>query len=194
MLYSPDMTLGEARKEYFRLNNFGEDGGYQERWIKTNIWRIPIRLPNTEGRKRAVKLHDLHHVLTEYPTTWRGEAEISAWEVGSGGLHKYYAGWWLDVMNMAQGLVVNPRGLYRGFMRGRRSSNLYFSEFTDELLEHEVGEFRRLLKLDETERTPGLQDHLMFAFWIAASIALYLTSVLGPPLLLVLALWWFLWR
>jgi hypothetical protein len=194
MIYSPKITLGEARAEYFRLNNFGEDGGYKERWIKTNIWRIPIRLPNTEGRRKAVKLHDLHHVLTEYPTTWRGEAEISAWEVGSGGLRRYYAGWWLDVMNMAQGLVVNPRGLYRGFMRGRSSSNLYSREFSDELLEHEVGEYRRLLSLDRPPNVPGFRDHLLFAFWIWASIALYLASVLGGPVVLALAVWWFIWR
>jgi hypothetical protein len=106
------MTLGAARARYFELSNFGADGGYDERWIKVKVWRIPIWLPNTAGRVRAVKLHDLHHVLTEYPTTWRGEAEISAWEIGTGGLNKYYAGWFLDLMNVAQGLLINPRGVY----------------------------------------------------------------------------------
>src|SRR6478672_10226781 len=118
MIYPADMTLGEARKRYFEIAGFG-DGGYDEFWIKVKVWRLPIWLPNTKGRVAAVKLHDLHHVLTEYPTTWAGEAEISAWEIGSGGLHRYFAGWWLDLMNVAQGLLVNPRGLYHGFMRGR---------------------------------------------------------------------------
>ena len=101
MIYRPEMTLRDARELYFRLN-FGGDGGYDERWIKVKVWRIPVWLPNTAGRVQAVKLHDLHHVLTEYPTTWRGEAEISAWEVGAGGLRGYYAGWLLDLLNIAR--------------------------------------------------------------------------------------------
>src|SRR6476620_3338550 len=159
-VYPPEMTLGQARARYFELNNFGSDGGYEERWIKVKVWRIPIWLPNTAGRVRAVKLHDLHHVLTEYPTTWRGEAEISAWELGSGGLKKYYAGWILDVLNLAQGLVVNPVGLYRGFMRGRRSKNLFSTQFTDEMLGHRVGEYRRLLDLERVPEKPTLYDEL----------------------------------
>src|SRR5688500_14785104 len=135
MIHSPQMTLRDARAEYFRLSNFGDDGGYEERWIKVKVWRVPIWVPNTKGRVAAVKVHDVHHVLTAYPTTWRGEAEISAWEVGSGGLRHYYAGWVLDLMNIAQGLVVNPRGVYRGFMRGRSSRNLFSEVFDEGLLE-----------------------------------------------------------
>src|SRR5690242_8176294 len=179
-VYPPEMTLGEARAQYFKQNNFGTDGGYDEWWIKVKVWRLPIWLPNTAGRVRAVRLHDLHHVLTEYPTTWRGEAEISAWEVGAGGLRRYYAGWWLDVMNIAQGLVVNPRGVYRGFMRGRQNSNLYSQTFNDELLGYSVDEYRRRLKLDVSPHESGLTDHLLFAFWVAVSISVYLISVVAP--------------
>ena len=28
---------------------------------------------------------DLHHILSGYGMTWRGEIELSAWELGSGG-------------------------------------------------------------------------------------------------------------
>ena len=186
MIYSPDMTLREARALYFRLNHFADDGGYQDRWIKVKVWHLPIWLPNTEGRRRAVKLHDIHHVLTEYPTTWRGEAEISSWEIGAGGLRRYYAGWWLDIMNVAQGLVVNPRGVYRGFVRGRRSTNLYSGEFTEELLTHRVGEYRHKLGLDIPEKDPEMADSFLFAVWVLISIAVYagsLSLVLLPVLL-----------
>ena len=195
MIYDPQMTLDDARDRYFRLNGFGRDGGYQERWIKVKVWSIPIWLPNTEGRRCAVKLHDLHHVLTEYPTTWRGEAEISAWEVGSGGLRKYYAGWVLDLMNIAQGLVVNPKGVYRGFMHGRRTSNLYNFEFTDELLHGRVGDFRERLGLDRpSEGALGFIDHFAFVFWVLASVLTYLGAVTLAVLPLILIAFWILWR
>jgi hypothetical protein len=192
MIYPPDMTLRDARERYFNLN-FGGDGGYDDRWIKVKVWRIPIWLPNTAGRVKAVKLHDLHHVLTEYPTTWRGEAEISAWEVGAGGLQCYYAGWILDLMNIAQGLVVNPRGVYRAFMRGRRNSNLFATEFSDELLCREVGEYRERLKLNELPAGPTFRDTAAFVFWICASSLTYVTVLILASLPLLLLVLWILW-
>ena len=193
LVYPPEMTLGQARARYFELNNFGSDGGYEERWIKVKVWRLPSWLPNTAGRVRAVKLHDLHHVLTEYPTTWRGEAEISAWELGSGGLRKYYAGWILDILNLAQGLVVNPVGLYRGFMRGRRSKNLFSTQFTDEILTHRVGEYRQLLDLESVPEKPTVNDKLIFVTWVVVSVAAYLVAIAPVWLTLALIALWVLW-
>jgi hypothetical protein len=193
LVYPPEMTLGNARARYFELNSFGSDGGYEDRWIKVKVWRFPIWLPNTAGRVRAVKLHDLHHVLTEYPTTWKGEAEISSWEIGAGGLDKYYAGWFLDIMSVAQGLVVNPVGVYRAFMRGRTNTNLFSLEFSDEILEHSVGEYRKHLKLDRDARSSSLVDKVAFVGWIITSIVVYLiaTSILWLPVLLIVL--WILW-
>ncbi len=195
MIYPPQMTLDRARRLYFRVNNFGEDGGYNDRWIKVKVWRLPVWLPNTEGRVRAVKLHDLHHVLTEYPTTWRGEAEISAWEVGTGGPCRYYAGWRLDLLGIAQGLVVNPRGVYRGFMRGRKSLNLFSMEFRDEILKNRVGEYRHRLRLDNLPEPPNLKDRLAFVFWALISAIIYFGSLFAAaaPLIVVgLLIWWLL--
>ena len=177
MIYDPQMTLRNARALYFRLNNFGDDGGYDDQWVKVKVWRIPIWWPNTQGRLRAVRLHDLHHVLTEYPTTWRGEAEIAAWEIGSGGVRKYYAGWLLDLLGVAQGLVINPRGVYGAFMRGSKTLNLYSTEFSDGLLSNCVGEFRRRLDLDKPFPPPTLGDHAAFVFWVLASVMTIIVPV-----------------
>ena len=189
--YSPELTLREAREIYFGMNDFGPNGGYDERWIKVKVWRIPVWLPNTEGRRQAVRLHDLHHVLTEYPTTWRGEAEISAWEVASGGLRRYYAGWLLDLMNVAQGLVVNPRGAFRAFVRGRRSRNLFGETFDDALLSRRVGEMRRALLLEGDGAPASARDVVAFVAWSVVSAATYAVAVgvpLALPALLVYAL------
>ena len=189
MIYDPQMTLRAARALLFEKSGFGVDGGYEERWIKVKVWRIPIWLPNTKGRREAVRLHDLHHILTEYPTTWRGEAEISAWEIGAGGLHRYYAGWVLDLMNLAQGLIINRRGTYCAFMRGRRSANLYGTEFDAELLAQNLGEFRRGLGLDEPSAPVSWRDRLAFVTWALAGVGTYLGAVLLllAPLIVVVA-------
>ena len=194
MIYAPDMTLRDARELYFRLSNFAADGGYDDRWIKLKVWRLPFWLPNVENRREAVKLHDIHHVLTEYPTTWRGETEISAWELGSGGLGRYWAGWLLDLWSIAMGLVINPRGVYRAFMRGRQSLNLYAGEFSDELLENRVGDYRRLLRLDRPLNPPRMPDRAAFLSWVFLGIVTYLAAVLVPLTSAILIGLWILFR
>jgi hypothetical protein len=69
--------MRDARGQYFALNNF-KDGGYDDKWVSLKLGPIPFGFPNTKARIRAVKLHDLHHVLAEYDTSYIGESEIGA--------------------------------------------------------------------------------------------------------------------
>ena len=46
---------------------------------------ITLPFPNTAGRRRWVDQHDIHHILTGYPTSWSGESKLSALELGSYG-------------------------------------------------------------------------------------------------------------
>lgn len=68
-------TVAEARARYFAANGFDERG-YAARWVRLQAGPIPIYFPNTRARVRSVRVHDVHHVVTGYATTWTGEAEI----------------------------------------------------------------------------------------------------------------------
>ncbi|HEY0099114.1 MAG TPA: hypothetical protein VGB76_09190 [Pyrinomonadaceae bacterium] len=186
-LYQTDSNLRAARERYFEINNFA-GGGYEEGWVKMKAGFVPIWFPNTVARVKAVRFHDIHHVLTEYPTTWSGEAEIGAWEVATG-CAAHYQAWLLNLLAFAIGLVINPRGVYRAFMRGRHSRNLYRTTFSDELLARTVGEMRRELELDKEVAPPTPSDRRAFLFWSLASAATLLGTWLVALLpLLTLAL------
>jgi hypothetical protein len=189
--FAPGLTLGEARARLFALGGLGDDGGYGDAWVVLRLWRIPLAFPNTEGRRRAVRFHDLHHVLTGYPTTWRGEFEIAAWEV-AGGIRRYRVAWLLDLLGFACGLVVYPRAVYRAFVRGRHSTNLYGEVWDESILTRRVGEVRRRLGLDVEELRPTRDDRVSFVFWAAASAAAYVATgavMLAPALALAALLW-----
>ena len=183
------MSLAEARTLFFARGGFPSDGGYGDEWVKLRMWRIPIWFPNTKGRRYAVKFHDLHHILTEYPTTWRGETEISAWEIATG-LRRHYAGWLLDLLGIAIGLVINPRVVYHAFVRGRHSRNLYGMIWDEKILSWNVGETRRQLQLDGDDVRATASDKLAFAVWSLAGAFTYLATgvVLLIPGLLILLL------
>ena len=53
-----------------------------------------------------MRYHDLHHILTEYDTTWTGEAEVSAWELATG-CKNYLAAWILDGLIIPLGQSKN---------------------------------------------------------------------------------------
>ncbi|HVF43746.1 MAG TPA: hypothetical protein VM936_12075 [Pyrinomonadaceae bacterium] len=190
--FPPELTLGEARARLFALSGFPADGGYGDPWVVLKLWRIPLAFPNTAGRRRAVRFHDLHHVLTEYRTDWRGEFEIAAWEV-AGGVNRYWEGWLLDLLGFACGLFVYPRSVYRAFLRGRRSRNLYSDEWDEAILSRSVGEERRRLGLNSEGGRPTGEDRRAFLFWAAASLLTYAAAgfvMLAPPLALAGAALW----
>ncbi|HKS23189.1 MAG TPA: hypothetical protein VJZ76_10355 [Thermoanaerobaculia bacterium] len=149
-MYDAALTLRAARADYFARSGFASDGGYGDRWVKVKLggrW-LPA-FPNVAARVRAVQLHDLHHVLAEYDTSWRGEAEIAAWELASG-CRGYIAAWILNLGGMLLGVILAPRRVARAFARGRRTRNLYATAFDDALLERNVGELRAELGLTPT--------------------------------------------
>jgi len=146
-MYDAAQTLSAARAEYFARAGFPADGGYGDRWVKLKFaGRFVPAFPNLPSRVRAVKLHDLHHIVTGYDTSWTGEAEIAAWELASG-CRSYVAAWLLNLGGLAVGVLIAPRRTLRAWARGRTTRNLYRRDFDDSLLDRTVGELRAELGL-----------------------------------------------
>lgn len=182
-LYDETMTIHAARQRYFDANGF--DGSYSERWVKLKAGPLAIYFPNAEGRRRAVRFHDLHHIVTGYQTDWTGEAEISAWEIASG-CGRFGWAWFLNLQGLAIGLLIAPRAAYRAFVRGRHTANLYHQgQFREALLERSVGDVRRALTLDRPPPPARTADAIAFAAWTLAGAAL----ALALPTALLLALY-----
>ncbi len=67
---------------------------------------------------------------------------------------------------MAIGLVINPVGVYRAFMRGRKTRNLFDTEFDDGMLDSLVGEYRHILKLEHQAVERTWSDIASFVGWV----------------------------
>lgn len=149
MAHYPDsMTVQDGLQQYFAENNFGPDGGYEKPSVPIKIGPFTMNLPNTEARKRAVKRHDIHHLVTGYETHFLGEAEIAAWELASG-CRDYYAAWILNGMALAVGIFMNPLKMLRAYQRGWQSKNLYSEADLVPILNSTLGEVKALLQVPE---------------------------------------------
>ncbi len=156
-------SVADARARYFAANGFSE-ASYSDAWVKLKLGPIPLWFPNSASRKRAIPLHDLHHVATGYATTWIGEAEIAAWEIG-GSCRDHWAAWVLNLGALAYGAALAPRRVLRAFTHGRHARNLYGSEFEPALLSLTVGQLRERLALGSAP-DPTPRDALACAGWV----------------------------
>jgi hypothetical protein len=180
-----ELSLREARARYFRANGFGADGGYAASWVKVRLGPVPFAFPNTAARVRAVRFHDLHHVVTGYATDAVGEAEIAAWEIATG-CAGFAAAWVLNLYALGLGLLRAPGPTWRAFARGRRTRNLYRWPYQEALLDARVGDVRARLGLGASAAGPATRaDRAAFAAWSAAALLLFGASLA----LLVAPLW-----
>jgi hypothetical protein len=174
--YDPRLTLGEAVREYFTHNKFGDDGGYGAKWVPIKLGPLTFFVPNTKERVRAVRFHDLHHVLTGYETDLAGEFEISGWELASGCADMTVA-WYLNLQGLIAGFLVHPRRTVAAFARGRKSRNLYREVYGPEILNVTVGEMTKRVGLEPPpEPTMSLYDWLLLGGYTALGVP---TGVIG---------------
>jgi hypothetical protein len=173
------ITMKDARDDYYRSNGFGDDGGDSLDWVPLTIWRFTIKIPNSKARKKAVKIHDLHHVLTGYQTNLRGESEIAAWELASG-CRRMPAAFVLNVFALAIGALIAPRLVLRAWARGRATKNLYSHDTVDALLPLDVAGVRASLGLDVPAPSPRIADIATFVPTALLALLLLVGLVAGP--------------
>src|SRR3954471_11477559 len=184
--YAPDAVIRDARERYFAVAGF-DNGGYADKWVRLKAGPLTVKFPNTAARIRSVKLHDIHHILTEYDTSWTGEAEIGAWEVASG-CGRHSVAWTLNLGAFGIGLVIAPRRTYRAFIRGRHSRNLYPTVFREAMLNERVGSMRDELSIGSDPPRASVADRMMFVVWSAIAVVFSVTptlSIIAAALLLL---------
>ncbi len=174
--YPDDWKVKDALPVYFSKYHF-ENGGYDLKWFKIKFGPVYIPLPNTKGRIAAVKIHDIHHLLTEYKANIKGEVQIGAWELASG-CGRYVAAWVLNFGSISLGLLMHQRTMYRAFMDGRAvRTNLYQGAIYDErLLNRTLGELRREIGIVNPKKN-NAGDVLLFVLCVALNIVLSLGFV-----------------
>ncbi|HEV2488216.1 MAG TPA: hypothetical protein VGT03_00280 [Candidatus Acidoferrales bacterium] len=146
------LLVKEARDLYLAANGFRVQD-YDASTFTIGTFGIPVKYPNIPSRKRAIPLHDLHHVLTGYDTSWIGEAEIGAWELRAGcnSFITYYLNGWGVII----GLFISPRRVWRAFRAARGQRTLYRDPLPyDRLLEMTVSALRVRLGIPSAGLVP----------------------------------------
>jgi hypothetical protein len=187
-IYDDSLTVKQGLEKYFKRYNLG-NGGYNDKFFKIKIFgSLKLKLPNIQNRIEAVKFHDIHHVLNEYKTGLKGEAEIGAWEIGAG-LGKYYSGWLLDLGAVFYGIPLWPKMTFNAFIKGRHSKSLYKDFAYDEkLLNLRVGELRNILGINTNDFRIKVSDFFLFTFLYFGIFTAYALPILAIIFLFIIIL------
>lgn len=176
MVYDNSLTIGQAREIYFQNSGFDESS-YTDKWVRLPVWKGAIYLPNLAPRRKAVPLHDIDHILTEYATDWPGEWQISSYELGTG-CGKYWIGWLINLQAVVIGALVTPRACIRALARGRASRGVYRYLSHESLLRENLGELRKKTTAPIDIIRPSFKDATIFYLYVLASIGIHLVPLL----------------
>jgi hypothetical protein len=180
-------TLREAAANQLAdMKGAGVDADAEARWVWIKIGPIPFAYPNTKGRKRLVLAHDLHHLLTGYGADLIGEAELGAWELGTGIRDPSAVRYEIRVLGFM--LPRSPGRLRTAFVRGRHCRNLLGRSLDDATLSRTVAELRRELGLDRPVPEATAEDRREWRRWALKAVAV----VWGPLVPIAAIAWWWL--
>ncbi len=172
------MQVQEALRRFYMQNGFGEAGGRNAATAIVYAGPWTVRLPNIRARKRLLPFHDIHHVVTGYGTDRVGEAQLCAWEIGSGSLREPMA-LFMNLVGLFTGLLYGPPEVYEAYRRGCSSKNTYGRELEGDLFPRSLDQLRG--ELLPAKRVNPLRPVACFQFAICALVAL----ILGVPLVVL---------
>ncbi len=184
-MVSQDLLVRTALAELLAARGIPADSGVSLRWVRVRMFGVPIVFPNFAARRAILFMHDVHHLLTGYETTWRGEAEIGAYEIATG-CKRYWAAWFFNIGGFLFGLVIAPRRMFRAFVRARDCTNFYGVP-AERVGAMTLAAARAELGLNQPLRAATRRDWPAFLLWTLLFVAAY---VLVPITALVLLWHW----
>jgi hypothetical protein len=118
------VNIKQALRKFYEDSGFEVETGKRPTFVDVFVGCLLIPLPNIETRRRYIKYHDLHHVITGFNATQVGEGEVSAWELGTGSfLHPVLM--FMNLIAISTALAVAPVRVFKAYLLGCKSRNLY---------------------------------------------------------------------
>lgn len=124
---------------------------------------------NTSARREALAAHDVNHLVAGLSSGNVGEAEISAWELASGGCGRYPAAWMLDLAGMLLGMVW-PSKVAKAFAAGRKMKNAYNFDIDEVLSTPMVQLHQMLTRPDESNAVSRVGSVAMFMGYLLLAV------------------------
>ncbi|MDZ7897260.1 MAG: hypothetical protein U5N85_04425 [Arcicella sp.] len=160
-------TLAQQLDFFYEKHGYGEEGGINNDWIWLKFRYFSLPIPNLKGRRENVWRHDMLHILLDYDTSWRGEAKVAGWVMGSGGWGNFYVAWLFALSMFSVGMIFFPLATFQGFVRGRHSRSPYLLGIQKStLFQGSINDLKREFLFDKSDFKTTSKDIAIFGRWI----------------------------
>ncbi len=173
------MTIYQSLQKFYTENNFSADGGENEAYFDLKFKFFTLKLPNSNFRKKVIYIHDIQHILYNQNTTWKGEAFIAGWEIGTN-MWKHLPIGIMSLWAMGFSVLNHPKDVLKGYKTGINSIGIIDLNLQKEqLFNMPLANLKSLIKKEKTVSV----NWFLFVFWILLSLFTFLF-----PLLLLLTI------
>ena len=174
------MTLNKLLIEFYKENGIPENGGIDKDTFEIKIFGIKLKFPNPKFRKDVTHIHDLQHILNDCDTSWKGEAFIAGWEIGT----RFYKHFPINIIIfLAFGyfLWLHPKTVFKGFKKGLNTIGIIDLGLTkSELIKMEFNQLQEITKKEQhTKMGISQLAEFIFCTFISQIIILF-------PLILII--------
>jgi hypothetical protein len=183
------MNIEQSLSKFYEESGFEVETGNRPAFVAVFVGCLLIPLPNVETRRKYIKYHDLHHVITGFGATQVGEGEVSAWELGTGSFLQPIL-MFMNLIAISTALAVDPTRVFKAYLLGCKSRNLYCPKVRKQI---DSGELDNIDELRLKFVSCRCSDHWIslkvVPFIAYALVACAIHVVLIIPALLYKKLW-----
>ena len=155
------MTISQSLQQFYKENNFKDDGGESDDFFELKFKLFTLKLPNSKFRKDVIHIHDIQHILYDCDTTWKGEAFIAGWEISTG-FWKHLPVGFFSLWAMGFSLLNHPKEVFKGYNAGINTRGIVDLRMEKEvLLNLSISELKKIIKKDKIKKLNWFQ----FLFW-----------------------------
>ncbi len=124
------MTVEQVLDSYLE----GKGLSRLDAWVYILIGGLRVPYFPAAPIRHFLTVHDLHHIISGYSTSFRDEIFLIGWELTSGGWGRH--NWWYlaKTIHLLWMFLFQPIGVWTALKRGAQQHNLYGMELS-ELLE-----------------------------------------------------------
>jgi hypothetical protein len=168
------MTIAQSLDQFYKNNNFKPDGGENDSFFEIKFKHFSLKLPNFSFRKKVIYIHDIQHILYEQNTSWKGEAFIAGWEIGTK-MWKHFPIGILSLWAMGFSLLNYPEQVLKGYTIGLKNKGILDINLEKEVvLNKTLDDLKRLIK----KKNPKPFSKLTYLFWRFVSLLIFLFPLL----------------
>lgn len=168
------MTISQSLQAFYTDNNFPADGGESENYFDLKFKFFSLKLPNSQFRKDVIHIHDIQHILYNCDTSWKGEAFIAGWEIGTK-MWKHFPIGMMSLWAMGFSLLNHPKEVLKGYKSGINSIGIIDLEIDKKaLLNLSIDELKSIIQKKKTKNL----NWFSFLFWFFVSEVVFLFPLL----------------